>query len=124
MILYIGMSTQSDKDRIIRQRHYVPDREFGGVAETHRVAKNMLNNITYNDVKDFLERQTSRQTKGDRGFDLYVADEPVAEIQIDIGDFTASGALNYGFRYLFVAIDIFTKHCHAIPIKKKQMTMI
>ena len=44
------------------------------------------------------------------------------EIQIDIADFTASGALNNGFRYLFVAVDIFTKYCHAVPIKDKQPT--
>jgi hypothetical protein len=36
-----------------------------------------------------------------------VADEPLAEIQIDIAVFTASGALNDGFRYVFVAVDIF-----------------
>ena len=80
----------------------------------------VLNTITYNDAKDFLERQKSRQTKGYRGFNSYVANEPLEEIQIDISDFTASGALNDGFRYLLVAIDIFTKYCHAVPIKNKQ----
>ena len=114
------MSTQSNKDKIIRQIYYDSDSGFGSIAETHREAKKILNSITYNDVKDFLERQKSRQTKGYRGFNSYVADKPLAEIQIDIADFTASGALNNGFRYLFVAIDIFTKHCHAVPIKDKQ----
>ena len=44
------------------------------------------------------------------------------EIQIDIADFTASGALNNGFRYLFVAVDIFTKKAHGVAIKDKQPT--
>ena len=114
------MSTQSDKDKIIRQIYYDSDSGFGSIAETHREAKKILNTITYNDVKDFLERQKSRQTKGYRGFNSYVADKPLAELQIDIADFTASGALNDGFRYLFVAVDIFSKHCHAVAIKDKQ----
>ena len=67
-----------------------------------------------------MDKQKIRQTKGYRGFNSYVASEPLQELQIDIADFTASGALNDGFRYLFVAVDIFTKFCHAVPIKDKQ----
>ena len=108
------------KDKIIRQIYYDSDSGFGSITATYRDANKILNTITYNDVKDFLERQKSRQTKGYRGFNSYVANEPLQEIQIDIADFTASGALNNGFRYLFVAVDIFTKFCHAVPIKDKQ----
>ena len=112
----------SEKDKIIRQVYYDADTGFGSINETYRDAKKILNTITYNDVKDFLERQKSRQTKGYRGFNSYVADKPLEEIQIDIADFTASGALNNGFRYLFVAVDIFTKKAHGVAIKDKQPT--
>lgn len=114
------MSNQSEKDTIIRQVYYDTDTGFGSISETYHNAKKILNTIKYNDVKDFLERQKSRQTKPYRGFNSYVAHEPLQEIQIDIADFTASADVNDGFRYLFVAIDIFTKLCHAIPIKDKQ----
>ena len=110
----------SEKDKIIRQIYYDADTGFSSISETHREAKKVLNTITYNDVKDFLERQKSRQTKGYRGFNSYVANEPLQELQIDIADFTASGALNNGFRYLFVAVDIFTKFSHGVAIKDKQ----
>ena len=116
------MSNQSDKDKINGQIYYDSDSGFDSIAETHREAKKILNTITYNDVKEFLERQKSRQTKGYRGFNSYVANEPLSEIQIDIVDFTASGALNSGFRYLFVAVDIFSEFCNAVPIKDKQPT--
>lgn len=98
------MSEQSEKDKIIRQIYYDADTGFGSISETHREAKKVLNTITYNDVKAFLERQKSRQTKGYRGFNSYVANEPLQELQIDIADFTASGALNNGFRYLLLLI--------------------
>ena len=38
---------------------------------------------------------------------------------MDIADFTKSAQANGGIRYLFVAVDIFTKICHAVPIKDK-----
>ena len=107
------MSEKSEKDKIIRQIYYDADSGFGSISETHREAKKILNTITYNDVKDFLERQKSRQTKGYTGFNSYVADKPLAETQCDIADFTASGALNNGFRYLFVAVDIFSKNINS-----------
>ena len=79
-----------------------------------------MNSITYNDVKDFLERQKSRQTKPYRGFNSYVAHEPLQEIQVDIADFTRSVKENEGYRYCFVVVDVFTKFCHAVPIKDKK----
>ena len=111
---------KENKDKIIRQVYYDSDTGFGGIAETFKNSKKILNTITLNDVKDFLDRQKVRQFKAYRGFNSYVATEPLQEIQIDIADFTASGALNDGFRYAFVAIDIFTKICHAVPIKDKK----
>lgn len=109
-----------NKDTIIRQVYYDADTGFGSIAETYKDAKKVLSSITYNDVKDFLERQKSRQIKGYKGFNSYVANEPLQEIQCDIADFTASGALNDGYRYAFVAVDIFTKYLWAVPIKDKQ----
>ena len=114
------MTEQQNKDKIIRQVYYDVDTGFGSIAETHRDAKKILNSITYNDVKDFLERQKSRQFKAYRGFNSYVASEPLQELQIDLGDFTASSAVNDGFRYMFLAVDIFSKYIHCVPVKDKK----
>ena len=112
--------SKEEKDKVIRQIYYDADNGFGSIAETYKASKKVLNSITYDDVKDFLSRQRVRQFKGYRGFNSYVAKEPLQEIQIDIADFTRSAEENNGIRYLFVAIDIFTKICHAVPIKDKQ----
>ena len=113
------MSTE-DKNQIIRGVYYDVDTGFSSISETYREAKKILSSITYNDVKEFLERQKSRQTKPYRGFNSYVAHEPLQEIQIDLAIFTDSAPDNDGFKYAFVAIDIFTKICHAVPIKDKR----
>ena len=112
--------SKDEKDKVIRQVYYDADTGFGSIAETFKDAKKVLNSITYSDVKEFLERQKSRQTKPYRGFNSYVAHEPLQEIQIDIADFTRSVKENEGYRYCFVAVDVFTKFCHAVPIKDKK----
>ena len=93
-----------DKSRIIRQVYYDADTGFGSINDTYQQAKKVLNTITYNDVKEFLERQKSRQTKPYRGVNSYVAHEPLQEIQIDLGVFTDSAPDNNGFKYAFVAV--------------------
>ena len=113
------MSEQQNKDRVIRQVYYDVDTGFGSINETYQNAKKILNTITYNDVKSFLEKQKSRQFKAYRGFNSYVASKPLQELQIDLGDFTASSAVNDGFRYVFLAVDIFTKFIHCVPVKDK-----
>ena len=109
----------SDKSKMVRQSYYDPD---GGLAQLMKFIKthHILNTITVHDVKEFLSRQKSRQTKSYRGFNNYVAKEPLREIQIDFADFITSADVNDGCKYCFVAVDVFTKICHAIPIENKK----
>ena len=85
-----------------------------------KMLKKQLNSITLEDTKKWLEKQKGRQTKAYKGFNSYVADEPLEEIQIDLADFTNSASDNDGYRYCFVAVDVFTKILWGVPIKNKQ----
>ena len=49
-----------------------------------------------------------------------MAKEPLQEIQIDLAIFTDSAPDNNGYKYAFVAVDIFSKICHAVPVKDKK----
>ena len=82
----------------------------------------MLNAITVADVRSFIEKQkrSYQQTKPYKGFNSYVAPSALHELQIDIGDWTHSAEDNNGFRYMFLATDVFTKSIHCVPIKDKQ----
>ena len=100
----------TDKDKIIRQVYYDKDDGFGGVSDTYKQANKILNSITVNDVKEFLVKQKGRQTKAYKGFNSYVANDILEHIQIDLADFTKSAEVNNGYRYAFVAIDIFSKN--------------
>lgn len=70
--------------------------------------------------KNRLEKQRSRQTKPYRGFNSYISPKAVHGLQIDIGDWTDSATDNNGFRYMFLAIDMFSKFIHCVPIKNQQ----
>ena len=110
----------SEKDSVIRGVDYDVTDGFGSIADTYEQAKRILNTITYDDVKDFLERQKSRQTKPYRGFNSYVAPHALYEIQFDLAVFTDSSKDNNGFKYSFLAIDVFSKYIWAVPIKDKR----
>ena len=109
-----------DKDEIMRDVYYDADDGFGSINDTYKQSHRILNTITLNDVKDFLDRQKPRQTKAYRGFNSYVAKEPLQEIQVGSATFTDSAPDNNGYKYAFVAVDIFTKICHAVTIKDKK----
>ena len=110
----------SDKDSVIRSIYYDKDDGFDSAIATYRKANKVLNTITVADVKSWLEKQKSKQTKAYRGFNSYVAPKALHELQIDIAIFTDSANDNSGFKYAFVAIDIFSKYMWAVPIKNKQ----
>ena len=108
-----------NKNGVLRQVYY-GENGFGGRAETHREAKRILDTITYNDTKEWLEKQKSRQTKPYRGFDSYVAPNALHEFQIDLAVFTNSSKRNDGYKYLFLAVDVFSKYIMGVPIKDKR----
>ena len=88
--------SQEDKENILRKAYYNED-GFGSINETCKEAKKQLNTITIEDTKNWLEKQKGRQTKAHKGFNNYVADEPLEEIQIDLAIFTDSAPDNNGF---------------------------
>ena len=114
------MATQSEKEQVIRTIYYDED-GFDNVKTTYEKSKKVLPSITLDDVKTFLSKQTIRQKKDYHGFNSYVAEKPLHELQIDLADFTRSAEENNGFRYLMTGIDVFSKKVHGVPIRTKQV---
>ena len=109
-----------EKETILRQIYYDTEHGFGSICETYKQAVKLLPDVTLSDVKELLSKQESRQLKAHRGFNSYVAHEPLQEIQIDLADFTKSADANNGFRYAFVAVDVLSKYMWAVPCKDKR----
>ena len=111
--------SQGDKETILRTMYYNED-GFGSISETFKEAKKQLNSITIADTNKWLDKQKGRQTKPYQGFNSYVADEPLEEIQIYLADFTRSASENDGYRYCLVAVDVFTKMRWGVPIQNQK----
>lgn len=112
------MTAQEDKEIIIRQI-YVHETGFDSIYRTYQKAKAILNTTTFEDVIAFLATQKINQQTDYRGYNSYVANEPLQEIQIDLGIFKDSADNDNGYIFLFVAIYVFTKYVCVIPIKDK-----
>ena len=96
------------------------DDGFGNVNETYKEANKQLNSIAIEDTNKWLDKQKGRQTKTYKGFNSYVADEPLEEIHIALADFTRSASETDCYRYCLVAVDVFTKMFWGVPIKNEQ----
>ena len=66
------------------------------------------------------QKGSYKQTKPYKGFNSYVAPHALHELQLDLAIFTDSTKDNDGYKYAFVAIDIFSKYMWAIPIRDKK----
>ena len=114
------MDMGEDKDKLIRGVYDDPMMVFGSINATYKQAHDIRNTITTNDVKESVNKQSSRQTKSYRGFNSYVAKEPLHEIQIDLAMFTDSAPDNNGYKYVFVAVDVCSRKSWAVHIKDKK----
>jgi len=112
----------SDKDSVVRGIYHDKDDGFDCVVNTYRKANKVLNTISASDVTSFIERQKGsyKQTKPHSGFNSSVAPKALFEFQVDLAIFTDSAPDNNGFKFAFVAIDIFSKYIWAVPIKDKK----
>lgn len=110
------MATET-KDKILRQIYY--DAEgFDNKLVTLKKARKIIPDITQKDVDDWFTKQRSQQLKRTRGWNSYVADHKLQQIQADLGDMR-QGSDDIEFKYVFVAIDVFTKYIVGIAIKGK-----
>ena len=109
------MGDNADRELILRQIWYSED-GFGSQKKLYDDAKKLIPNITHNEVKTWLGKQKMVQTRGFKTFNSYIADGPLEEVAFDLAVFTKSAKLN-GFEFAMVAVDVFSKFCHIVPMK-------
>ena len=107
------------KDFVLRDIYYNKQTGFQNQKRTYEAAKKRLGDIKPAYVKSWFDRQRFQQLKPQAGFNSYIVDAPNKEIAVDLADFSKNGIYNRGYRYIFIAVDAFTKFCWAVPIKSK-----
>lgn len=110
----------SKEDTIDRIYHDVIT-GYGSVRDVYKQAVEKNPSITYKDVKQYMDKLTSRQVKFTyKKYNTYVPSKFLEEMQCDLADFTKTAEENDGHRYAFCAIDVFSRYAWAIPIKSKK----
>ena len=112
------MADNDEKELLLRQIWY-SETGFGSQNKLYKDAKQLMPDITMNEVKTWLGKQKMIQTRGFKTFNSYIADGALEEIAFDLADFTKSAELNKGMRYALVCVDVFSKFCDIQPMKDK-----
>ena len=120
------MARSLTKEQIISNVYYDNEGGFGSIQETYKKAKQQNQEITLDEVKEFMKKQPNKQIKGYRGTNSYTAPFARFEYQIDIMVMAPLSkkpevkieTTKTKPRYALVVIDIFSKYADVIPMKE------
>ena len=100
----------------------VYDTNFGTAYEVYKEAVKINNSIRLQDVTDYLNKRDDKQVQCKHTkHNSFVSSNPLFEIEIDVMDIGTSVET---MRYGLVAIDIFTKIAHVVPIQNTPLDEI
>ena len=105
------------RQNVIRQVYEDPREGFGSIADTLRLARRRDPSIRRADVQRFMQGLRVREDRPQRGYNSYVPTEPMHQLQVDLADMSVFSTAPY--RYMLVAIDVFTKKGAAVPLASK-----
>ena len=105
------------RQALIKRIYEDPRNGFGSIADTLRQARQQDPAITRGDVVQFMETVKTREDRPQRGYNSFVPTEPMHQLQVDLADMSVFSAQPY--RYMLVAIDVFTKKVAAVPLASK-----
>ena len=92
---------------------------YGSIKNLFNQAKEEKPSITYDEVREWYNKQKIKQTKNYKGYNSYTAPFPRYEYQIDFMDMNnLQKSLNQP-RYALVVIDIFSKYGQALAMDNK-----
>lgn len=108
----------------LRRLFYDPATGYLSASKLYQKAKPLDPTITHKLVKEFLSNQETQQIhqerrKSSKQYPL-TAYQPFARLQIDLLDVSNENPQqNGGTRYLFLAIDVYSRYAFQVPIKAK-----
>jgi transposase InsO family protein len=76
--------------------------------------------ITYANIKEWLHKQEPYQIMKPRTntYESFIAEGPLQQFQVDL-IYMPKSWFNNGFKYIFAAVDVFTKKAVMIPLKER-----
>ena len=116
--------TKDEKEKIIKKIYENAKTGFGNIKDTYKQVQEVNKNITFKDVREFLNKQTYKQTQFvPKGYNSWIPNNKLTEIELDLIEMTQDKERiqrNYGNQYALVGINNFTKFAHAVPMLGKK----
>ncbi len=116
----MSLSTNT-KDVLLHNLYYAPSTQYTSIKTLYDNVKNK--GITYTEVKDFIKNQEANQifkkTKPIKYYFPITSKFKFEILQMDLADLSNLSASNQNYRYLFVAVDVYSRLAYVVPMKLK-----
>ena len=118
--------SENTKNILLTNLYYSPNTQFTSIKSLYDNVKNK--GITRVEVRDFIQRQDTHQLfkRQNRPKHLFpiVAKYKFEILQFDIADLSDIATANNNYRYLLVAVDVFSRLAFVVPMKDKKTATI
>ena len=116
----------SANEKLMQVLYYSPNTQYTSIKELYENLKNR--GVTYNEVKNFVQNQESnqlfRKQKRIKHYFPISAKHKFEILQLDLIDMSNLASANENYRYLVVAVDVFSRLAYVVPIKNKKAETI
>ena len=114
------------KQVLMENLYYSPDTQFTSIKSLHDAVKNK--GITNKEVREFILKQESNQIfkkakKITHYFPIF-ARHKYEILQLDLVDMSNLAPANGNYKYLLVAVDVFSRIAFAVPMKNKTTSTV
>ena len=118
--------SENTKDVLLGNLYYSPNTLFTSIKSLYEAVKNKK--ITYNEVKQFIQKQEShqlfkKQPKVKNYFPIHSAHK-FETMQLDIADTSNLATANKNYKYLLVAIDVYSRIAFVVPLRNKTASFV
>ena len=121
------MSLSENTKRVLLENlYYSPNTQYTSIKALHDAVRNK--NITYKEVKTFIQAQEPTQLfkkqKQIKHYFPITAKFKFKILQKDLGDMSDIATSNKNYKYLLVAIDVFSRYAFVIPLRSKSTEFV
>jgi len=116
----------NDHDKTMFIKYYNPSGQYTSIKNLYDAVKK--DGVTLKQTKDFIQKQETTQIfkkpKEIKHYFPIVAKHKYEILQIDLVDMSDISSANENYKYLLVAVDVFTRLAFVIPLKNKSSPTI
>ena len=116
----------NDHDKTMFTKYYNPSGQYTSIKNLYDAVKK--DGVTLKQVKEFIQKQETTQVfkkpKQIKHYFPIVAKHKYEILQIDLVDMSDISSANENYKFLLVAVDVFSRQAFVVPMKNKSAPSI